>query len=132
MEAQKLLGRRIRSLRQAHGLTQQQLGEKAHLNYKYMGAVERGEENPSLVVLERIATGLDVDLLELFRFAHEESSPRILRRSLNRLLARADTGQLQLVYKVVNALLKRRALSLAFSAPALLITHGADNEKACF
>lgn len=106
MQTQRLLGRRIRSLRQARRLTQQRLGERAHLNYKYIGGVERGEENPSLAVLERIATGLDVDLLELFHFAHEESSPSILRRSLNRLLAKADTIQLQLVYKVVNALLK--------------------------
>lgn len=106
MQTQKLVGRRIRSLRQAKRLTQQQLGERAHLNYKYLGALERGEENPSLLVLERIATALDVELLDLFRFAHEESHPTMLKRSLNRLLAGADAGQLQLVCKVVNALLK--------------------------
>ena len=106
MQTQKLLGRRIRSLRQGKSLTQQQLGERAHLNYKYLGALERGEENPSLLVLERIATALDVELLDLFHFAHEEASPRMLRKSLSRLLARADTGQLQSICKVVNPLLK--------------------------
>lgn len=106
MEAQKLLGRRIRSLRQAHGLTQQQLGERAHLNYKYLGAVERGEENPSLVVLERIAKALELELSDLFQLAHEETSHRALRISFNRLLAGANTVQLQLACKLLRALLK--------------------------
>lgn len=106
MNTQKLLGRRIRSLRQARGLTQQQLGERADLNYKYLGAVERGEENPSLLVLERIATALEVELLDLFRFAHEETNPKALRKSLDRLLAAADTDQLQMACKLLKALLE--------------------------
>ncbi len=106
METQKLLGRRILSLRQARRLTQQELGERAGLNYKYLGAVERGQENPSLVVLERIARGLGVDLVDLFHFAHEETTPKTLRRNVNRLLTGADTGQLQLACKLLKALLK--------------------------
>ncbi len=106
MQTQKLLGRRIRSLRQACRLTQQELGERAGLNYKYLGAVERGEENPSLVVLERIATGLGIDIADLFHFAHEESNPKALRRNVNRLLTEADTPQLQLACKLLKALLK--------------------------
>ncbi len=106
MQSQKLLGRRIRSLRQARQLTQQELGERACLNYKYLGAVERGEENPSLAVLERIAGGLGVDLADLFHFFHEETSPKAIRRNLSRLLTGADTGQLQLACKLLKALLK--------------------------
>ena len=70
MDSQKLLGRRIRSLRQARGLTQERLGELADLNYKYLGSVERGEGNPSLLVLERIAVALEVELSDLLRFVH--------------------------------------------------------------
>ncbi len=106
MQTQKLLGRRIRSLRQAKGLTQQQLGERAHLNYKYLGAVERGEENPSLLVLERIATALAVELLDLFHFTHEEPSSKALRQGLNRLLAGAGTAELQMACKLLRALLR--------------------------
>ena len=106
METQKLLGHRIRSLRQAKRLTQQQLGERAHLNYKYLGALERGEENPSLLVLERIAMALDAELLDLFHFAHEETSPRTLRKTFNRLLAGADAAQLQLACKLLKSLLR--------------------------
>lgn len=105
METHTLLGRRIRSLRKARGLTQQQLGELADLNYKYLGAVERGEENPSVKVLERIATALEVELIELFRLEHEEANPKVLRKSVETLLARADPEQLQVALKLLKAIL---------------------------
>jgi transcriptional regulator with XRE-family HTH domain len=105
MDSQKLLGRRIRSLRQARRLTQQQLGERADLNYKYLGAVERGEENPSLLVLEKIATALEIELLGLFHFAHEETNPKALKKSLDHLLAVANVEQLQMACKLLKALL---------------------------
>ncbi len=106
MDSQKLLGRHIRSLRQTRGLTQQQLGERADLNYKYLGAIERGEENPSLIVLQRIATALEIELSDLFRFAHEETSPKAIRKSIDHLLTVADTEKLQLACKLLKALLK--------------------------
>lgn len=106
MQTQKLVGRRIRSLRTDRGLTQQELGERAELSYKYLGAVERGEENPSLLVLERIAAGLEVELFDIFNFAHEETNPRTLRNALNRLLAGADPAQLQMACKFLRALLR--------------------------
>ncbi|MFN3477313.1 MAG: helix-turn-helix transcriptional regulator [Candidatus Methylomirabilales bacterium] len=41
-EARALLGRRIKALRVRRELTQEALGERAGLNYKYLGAIERG------------------------------------------------------------------------------------------
>ena len=67
----ELLGRRIRSLRTAKGLTQQELGGRAEVNYKFLGEIERGRQNPSFDVLLRIASALEVDLAEVFRFEHE-------------------------------------------------------------
>ena len=67
----KLLGRRIRSLRTIKGWSQQQLGEKADVNYKFVGEIERGRQNPSFDTLLKIASALGVELSELFRFEHE-------------------------------------------------------------
>lgn len=106
MDSQKLLGLRVRSLRQARGLTQERLGELADLNYKYLGSVERGEGNPSLVVLERIAVALEVELSDLLRFTHEETDPKALRKSLDHLIATANVEQLQMACKLLAALLK--------------------------
>jgi XRE family transcriptional regulator, regulator of sulfur utilization len=48
-------------------LSQEKLAEKADLSYKYVGEVERGQENVSLDALFRIATALKVSLADLIR-----------------------------------------------------------------
>jgi transcriptional regulator with XRE-family HTH domain len=60
------LGKRIRALRRVKSLTQEELGEKAGLSYKFVGEVERGEVNPSLDSLIRIANALGVKIGDLF------------------------------------------------------------------
>jgi transcriptional regulator with XRE-family HTH domain len=59
-------GRRVRELRKARGLSQEQLAEKADLHYTYVGGIERGERNPALVNIGRIAAALGVSPAELF------------------------------------------------------------------
>jgi len=66
-----LLSRRVRSLRTAKKWTQQELGEKANIDYKFLGEIERGEKNPSFKILVQIAEALDVELTELFRLEQE-------------------------------------------------------------
>ena len=46
------------------------------MNYKYLGAIERGEKNPSIENLEKIAVALKVKLHELFLFEHETEDRR--------------------------------------------------------
>ena len=55
-----LLGLRIRSLRIAKGWTQQELGSQADINYKFLGEIERGRQNPSFNILIKIAAALRV------------------------------------------------------------------------
>ncbi|SRR6266700_3891021 len=64
----KRLGRRIYDFRKQSGLTQAALAERAKISNEFMSAVERGAKLPSLHVLERIATGLRVELKDLFNF----------------------------------------------------------------
>ena len=101
-----LFGRRLRSLRTDRGLTQQQLGEKAGLSYKYLGAIERGEENPSLKVIDKLARALEVAPRDMLDVEHEESSKTALKKQLNRLLKEADQPGLQLAVKLLRALLR--------------------------
>ena len=60
------LGLRVRQLREARGLTQEQLGEKAELDQTYLSGIERGVRNPSIEVLARVAKALRISLAELF------------------------------------------------------------------
>lgn len=97
------LGQRIRTLRKSKNLTQEQLGGKAGINYKHLGAIERGDENPSLSVLDKIADGLGVEILELFRFQHEEADPVKLRKMIADLVKDEKVDRLQLILKIINA-----------------------------
>ncbi|MBI5886295.1 MAG: helix-turn-helix transcriptional regulator [Deltaproteobacteria bacterium] len=65
-ELKTRLGRRIRMLRKNAGLTQERLGERANLSYKYIGEVERGGVNISIESLMRIAEAVDVNIGRLF------------------------------------------------------------------
>lgn len=62
----KGLGKRINLLRKSKGLTQEELGEKAGLSYKFVGEMERGEVNPSLDSLVSMADALGVNITDLF------------------------------------------------------------------
>ena len=48
------------------GLTQQGLGERADVNYKFIGGIERGTENPTVAIIFKLATGLEVEPRDLF------------------------------------------------------------------
>jgi transcriptional regulator with XRE-family HTH domain len=62
----KRLGTRIRELRHAHRLSQEQLGERAGISYKFLGEVERGAGNPTVDWLEVVSTALGVAISSLF------------------------------------------------------------------
>ena len=65
----KALGGRIKQLRVAVGLTQADLAERVGLETAYVSQIERGVREPTLRVLDRIATALKVRLVELCRSA---------------------------------------------------------------
>src|SRR5688500_381142 len=102
-EARSLLGHRMKAVRLRRELTQEALGERAGLNYKYLGAIERGECNPSLKQLLKIAHALGVEPYELLMIEQEEPSVPKLRAMMQDLLQEADRGELQRAYKLLKA-----------------------------
>lgn len=60
------IGQRIRSYRLQAGLTQEALAEKADVHPTYIGQVERGKKNQTLVTLEKILQTLNVPLSDVF------------------------------------------------------------------
>ena len=63
---EKGLGRRLQAARQAAGLTQQSLCQKANLSYSTLAKIERGAiKSPSIFTIESIAGALGVTLDDL-------------------------------------------------------------------
>jgi len=104
-ENRKLLGRRIRSLRRARDLSQEQLAEKAGISDKYLGELERGQKNVSVSVVERISAALDVEISDLLDFGHEKGKTD-LRREIATLANRASDRDLQTILRVLKSVLE--------------------------
>lgn len=59
-------GDAVRKARASVGLTQEELADRAGLDRSYVGGIERGERNPTLVVIAKVAKGLGMSLGDLF------------------------------------------------------------------
>ena len=69
-------GARVRQLRNERGWSQEAFADLCGLHRTYIGSVERGEQNLSLVNIEKLAATLGVSLAELFSpFADKPASP---------------------------------------------------------
>ena len=55
----------VRRLRLLRGLTQEQLAFEAQIDLTYLDGIERGRRNPSLLVMDRLARSLSVELAVL-------------------------------------------------------------------
>lgn len=58
-------GRNVRRRREAIGLSQEALAEKADLDRTYVSGIERGVRNPTILSAARVATALKIPLAEL-------------------------------------------------------------------
>jgi len=73
------LGDRVQSLRIDLGLTLRDLADRSDVSVSMLSSVERGEKAPTVVVLDRIAAGLDVTLASLV--AEDDTDRVIVRRA---------------------------------------------------
>lgn len=73
MEIREVLALNLRSLRQAKGLSQEELAHQADIDRTYISALERSVYNASIDVVDRLARVLDVEAAELLRRPHSNS-----------------------------------------------------------
>ncbi len=66
-DVRRRFGRAVRERRKKLGVSQEEFADLCGLHRTYMGGVERGERNISLVNIEKIARALDMSLFRLFR-----------------------------------------------------------------
>jgi transcriptional regulator with XRE-family HTH domain len=123
MVVQQAIGQILRALRQRKGLTQKELASKIQgkVDYSYIGKIERGEQLPSLKMLERLSSALAVPLSSFFqglgsdvtarREGHEEGNEALGRQREQLLLYLVNTvhnDDIPLLIEIVRVLNKRR------------------------
>lgn len=64
-------GRAVRELRGRVGISQEELGFRARVHRTYVGQVERGERNPTLMAIVKLAEGLAVEPADLVARAQQ-------------------------------------------------------------
>lgn len=85
-------GRAVRELRARRGYSQEALGIAGKIHRNYVGAIERGEINPTLRVVLKVARGLDVGLDELVAvYQRQLEDPPPPRRSRRRVPTARDS-----------------------------------------
>lgn len=62
----KNLGSRIRRMRTEKSISQEELADRAGVHRTYVGMIERGEKNITVLSAEKIAAALGVSISELF------------------------------------------------------------------
>jgi len=65
MDMRRLVGDNAARIRKQRGLTQEEVAERSQLSQQYLSGIERGQRNPSLLSMERLAAALEVDLTNL-------------------------------------------------------------------
>jgi len=65
MDMRRLVGKNVRRIRLAKGLTQEAFAERSGFSQQYLSDLERGQRNPTVVTLYELATALGVKHSEL-------------------------------------------------------------------
>lgn len=82
---QKLVGWNLKKFRLKAELTQVELAVDARMDPAHVSRIERGVENPTVGVLARLATALQVPITEFFRARRGGPLPDRLKRDRKRL-----------------------------------------------
>ncbi|MBI4822938.1 MAG: helix-turn-helix transcriptional regulator [Nitrospirae bacterium] len=105
MNKKEFIGRRIQELRKAQGLSQEKVAERADISPNYLSRIECGKENPTLDMLIKLASAIQVEMWEIFDFGHI-AHHKELRKTIQNLARTTDEQKLRLALKVIRAVVR--------------------------
>lgn len=99
-------GERIKELRKANSLSQERLALNAGIATAYLGLIERGKRNPTVVTIENICDALGISLAEFFSptesIVKNDDFAEQIRCQLSGLSSEEQSAILQLVKQAVR------------------------------
>ncbi len=103
-ELKKLLGKRIREIRIAKNLTQEDLSELTEIGASSISKIESGHFHPTDDNLEKIAKALNVEPYKLYMFNHQKDTKELLQ-DIQTMLNKATDEEIKLAYKVLSGII---------------------------
>lgn len=103
-ELKKLLGKRIREIRIAKNLTQEDLSELTEIGASSISKIESGYFHPTDDNLEKIAKALNVEPYKLYMFNHQKDTKELLQ-DIQTMLNKATDEEIKLAYKVLSGII---------------------------
>jgi transcriptional regulator with XRE-family HTH domain len=93
---QRAFGQRVRELRLAAGMTQEDLAERCGLFRTYMSRIETGQANPTLTMIQALADSLELPVLSFFdKPAVPTRSSRLSSSTVSKTTARPSRGRVR-------------------------------------
>jgi len=101
MDNKKLLGKRIKELRKAAGITQEKLAELIGIETTSLSGIESGRHFPSMPTVERIANNLNVEIKTLFDFNHLKPIDD-MKKDIIKNLDKLDDSKITFIYSFLD------------------------------
>lgn len=102
-DIKKLLGKRIKELRQMRGLSQLQLAELINIDQRNLSHIECGDTFPSKSLLE-LSSALDTKLNELFDFEHHELDISEMSDYIKNNIDKLTNNDVKTLYRMIKAM----------------------------
>ncbi len=103
MRIKKGFGKRLKEIRKARGLTQEELAELVNVAPRHISYIETARSFPSSELIERLSVALNVDCSLFFNFHDDMQRDEILGR-LSKIAVNLDNQKLRFLLKMASEL----------------------------
>ena len=102
MDVKKLFGQRIKEIRKAKNLSQEELSERAEIAQNSLSNIETGNHFVTAETIEKLVEALDIEPFEFFNFGHIKSNDEMLSEINLRLKEHPE--KISEFYKILKAI----------------------------
>ena len=91
-------GARLKEIRRAKKLTQENLAEMTGMDIPNLSNIERGKKFVGSETLQKLALALEIPECALFDFGHKKSKEELIKE-INIIMQNSSTQKLEFIYK---------------------------------
>ena len=102
-DIKKLLGKRIRELRNTKGYSQQKLAEMINIDQRSLSYIECGKDFPSKCIFS-IVKALGVEISELFEFSHLEINLTGMKEYIKKNVDNLTDENIKIIYRLIKSM----------------------------